>query len=191
MTLSRKQQEFVNQYLVDLNGTRAAQRAGYSGDKNVLGVTAYNLLRNPKISEAIDRRLQESAMSANEVLARLTEHAAGDMGDFWSIQANGDPVLDLTGGKLRLIKKMKVKTTTRTISDIDYVTTDIDFELYDAQSALVQLGRYHKIFTDKQEISGEIEIKEAESIADRINSRLNSLAARIAPDATSSGDSAG
>lgn len=189
MSLSAKQQKFIDEYLQCLNATQAALRAGYS--RKTAYAIGWENLRKPEISEAIDRRLQESAMSANEVLARLTEHAAGDMGDFWSIQANGDPVLDLTGGKLRLIKKMKVKTTTRTISDIDYVTTDIDFELYDAQSALVQLGRYHKIFTDKQEISGEIEIKEAESIADRINSRLNSLAARIAPDATSSGDSAG
>ena len=189
MALSAKQQKFIDEYLQCPNATQAALRAGYS-ERTARSIGSENLTK-PDIRAAIDERLRESAMSANEVLARLTEHASGDMGDFWSIRANGDPVLDLTGGKLRLIKKMKVKTTTRTISDIDYVTTEVDFDLYDAQSALVQLGRYHKIFTDKTEVSGEIEIKEAESIADRINSRLTSLAARITPDATVSGDSAG
>lgn len=152
MALSAKQQLFVDEYLQCLNATQAALRAGYS--KKTAHAIGWENLRKPEISEAIDQRLQESAMSANEVIARLTEHASGDMGDFWSIQDNGDPVLDLTGGKLRLIKKMKVKTTSRTISDIDYVTTEVDFELYDAQAALVHLGKYHKLFADRTEISG-------------------------------------
>lgn len=77
-SLSSKQKEFVNQYLIDFNGTRAAERAGYSGDDNSLAVTAYGLLRNPKVAEIVSQRLQESAMSADEVLKRLAEQARSE-----------------------------------------------------------------------------------------------------------------
>ena len=49
-----KQQSFINSY--NGNGTEAARLAGYKGSETALGVTAYELLRNPKIVDAIDKR---------------------------------------------------------------------------------------------------------------------------------------
>ena len=69
--LTTKQKAFVEAYLETFNGTQAARRAKYKGDDNTLAVVAYENLRKPKIREAIDDRLSEMAMSANEVLARL------------------------------------------------------------------------------------------------------------------------
>lgn len=159
MALSRKHEQFVNEYLVCMNAT-AAYRRVYPASSDVSArANATRLLANDSVRDAIDQRLAENTMRANEVLSRLTEHASGDMGDFWQITEDGEPALDLNtaeaNGKLRLIKKLKVKTTRRMVADIEEVTTDVDFELYDAQSALKELGRYHKIFTDKTEISGK------------------------------------
>jgi len=95
----------------------------------------------------------------------LGDQARGNMGDFWDIPAKGAPTLNLTSEKaqasLHLIKKMKVKTTTRTIADIPEVTTEIDFELYDAQAALEKIGRHHKLFTDvlENKHSGKLELE--------------------------------
>lgn len=96
-------------------------------------------------------------MSADEVLLRLAQHARGDMGDFLDIGSMGF-VIDLDSAKKKglthLIKKVKLRTQTSTSKEgIETETHYMEIELYDAQAALVQLGRYHKLFTDKQEVT--------------------------------------
>src|SRR5688572_2954590 len=49
--LTIKQENFCNEYLIDLNGTRALIRAGFS--ENGAAVEAHKLLRNPKIQKRI------------------------------------------------------------------------------------------------------------------------------------------
>jgi len=150
--ISRKHQQFINEYikLKCSNATEAYCRVYPNSSREAASVSAYEILRNPKILEEIDRRVAEETMSANEVLMRLADEARGDIGEFWSIQPDGEPVLDLLNakvqGKLHLIKKLKVKTTTRTISDIDVTTKEVDFELYDAQAAKRLIGQHHKLF---------------------------------------------
>jgi hypothetical protein len=53
--LSFKQQRFIEEYLVDFNGTQAAIRAGYNA-KNP-GKIAYNLLRNPQIKSIVEQQV--------------------------------------------------------------------------------------------------------------------------------------
>lgn len=162
MALSDKQVAFVNEYLVDYNATRAAERAGYQGNENTLAVTGHDLLRNPKISELVEKRLQEKALKADEVLMRLGDQARGNMGDFIRFNDNGDPALDLQGasvlGKLHLIKKLKTKTRSwnePTINlangEIEYremTETIIECELYDNQKALELIGKHYRLFVD-------------------------------------------
>jgi phage terminase small subunit len=80
MTLSKKRQLFVNEYLKTFNATQAARAAGYSGNDNVMAQRGYELVRNSEIRDIISKRLQESAMSADEVLQRLAEHARSEHG---------------------------------------------------------------------------------------------------------------
>jgi hypothetical protein len=58
--------------------------------------------------------------------------------------------VDLTqaelAGKMHLLKSFS-----RTVGQF---TDTVKVELYDAQAALVQLGRAHKLFVDKSEITG-------------------------------------
>lgn len=56
--LTGKQAKFVDVY--DGNGTDAARLAGYSGNDDVLAVTAHRLLRNTKVRAAIEARLETS-----------------------------------------------------------------------------------------------------------------------------------
>jgi phage terminase small subunit len=52
--LTDRQRRFVHAYATNgQNGTAAAREAGYKGTDNVLGVTAYDLLRTPKIESAL------------------------------------------------------------------------------------------------------------------------------------------
>lgn len=159
-----KQLLFIAEYVKDFNKTRAAIAAGYS-ERSARDIGHENLTK-PNIAEEVQRIIDERCMGKDEALIRLGEHARSNIGDFWDIPENGDPVLNLASErakkKLHLIKKLKTKTTTRTVRQddgyADITTTETEIELYDAQAALVQIGRHHKLFTDKIEadVTGEI-----------------------------------
>lgn len=153
--MRNKQKVFILEYVRDFNATQAAIRAGYSPK------TAYSIgqenLRKPEIAAAIRARIDEKAMTADEVLTRLAEHARGDMGDFMDISSmafglNLNKAKEL--GLTRLIHKIKQRTVTHIDKDGEEEETNtIEFELYDAQSALAHLGRHHELFTDKTDIT--------------------------------------
>ena len=70
MALTDKQSKFIDEYLVDLNATQAAIRAGYS--KNAAGVIGHENLTKPDIQEAISQKMKERAertlITAEEVI---------------------------------------------------------------------------------------------------------------------------
>ena len=145
-----KQKAFVFEYLIDRNATQAAIRAGYSPK------TSYSigqrLLKNVEISSEFDRVLEEKAMKANEVLSRMADIARGSAADYLTIDKYGYTGINLeqmkADGKLHLIKKYK---PTKYGSEL---------ELYDAQSALVQLGKHHGLWVDKDTADWRKEIIE-------------------------------
>lgn len=104
---------------------------------------------NVGIAEEIKRRVSEKAMTADEVLVRLADQARGTVEDYISFNHAPYPTftLDLDKarrrGVLHLIKKLKYNAE-------GYP----EIELHDAQAALVQIGKHHKLFTDKIEHSG-------------------------------------
>jgi len=75
MALTAKQQAFVIEYLVDLNATQAAIRAGYA--KKGAKDQAYQLMERPEVSAAIkaamEARNKRTQVDADYVLHRLTE----------------------------------------------------------------------------------------------------------------------
>src|SRR5262245_1998959 len=147
--LSDKQRAFIEHYLTCWNASEAARRAGYSA-KTAASIGHENLTK-PEIAHAIDARLAELKMSADEVLTRLADHARCSLEDFLSPGGNLDLAKARDGGKLHLIKKHR---ETRRYFKGELSEETVEIELHDAQAALVHLGKHHKLFTDKQEISG-------------------------------------
>lgn len=80
MALTPKQQRFCDEYLIDLNATQAAIRAGYS--PNTAEQTASRLLRNVKVqeylAELMDKKESELIASQDEVLRYLTSVMRGE-----------------------------------------------------------------------------------------------------------------
>lgn len=170
MELSKKDLAFVNEYfLCGMNATETARRLGYA-HPNVQGP---RLLVKVSISEEIQRRLKERQLSADEVLARLSDMARADMRDFVKpIEVGNDRVVvmvdlgkALAEGKSHLIKKVKYNAQ-----------GGLEIELHDSQAALEKLGRHHKLFTDKVEIDDTGLTDEAR--AARIAALLNEARAR-------------
>ena len=77
--LTAKQKRFCDEYLIDLNATQAAIRAGYS--PKTAAASAARLLRNVKVQEYIAQRMaeKESELVADqdEVLRYLTSVLRG------------------------------------------------------------------------------------------------------------------
>ncbi len=141
MALNSKQRMFVDSYLQCFNRTKAALDAGYS-EKTAYSIGA-ELLKKPEIKEAISQRLSESAMSADEVLMRLAEQARGEHGRYITTSGAVDIATLVNDKKAHLIKKVKE-------------TKDgMEYEFYDAQSALNTLAKHHGLLTDKTEITGK------------------------------------
>lgn len=148
MALTHKQQVFINEYLQCWNATEAALKAGYSKR------TAYSIggenLKKPEISAEIERRIAEMSMSADEVLIRLGKQARSSLGDFVSVNDDGDYRISLSNpnADLSLIRKLKHKRTSYKDKDgeITHYEDHYEFELHDAQSALVHIGKHHGVF---------------------------------------------
>lgn len=141
MALEPKQQVFVEEYLVTWNATEAARRAGYA-HPNTQGP---RLLVNVSVAEEIKVRLAEKAMSADEVLVRLAEQARAEQSAYLS-ERGVDLAALLRNGKGHLVKGIKETKYGR------------DIEFYDAQSALVHIGKHHKLFVEKIEHGGTLNV---------------------------------
>ena len=75
--LTDKQQTFVEEYLVDLNATQAAIRAGYS-EKTAKDIGCQNLAKlyiQDAISKAMDARSERTAITADNVLKEIASLA--------------------------------------------------------------------------------------------------------------------
>ena len=133
--LTAKQQAFLEEYLAcGFNASEAARRAGYAKP----GQQGHRLLKNVEISAAIREALSERAMPADEVLARLSEHARGSIGAFISTDESGTP----NGFSLSRERPL------HTVKKVSVTEKGWSFEMYDAQAALVQLAKIHGLFDD-------------------------------------------
>lgn len=148
--LNPKQQAFVDAYLQTWNATRAAKMAGYS-EKTAYSI-GHELLKKPEIASCVRARIADRAMKADECLDLLASHARADIGDLV------DPAtmtLDLKKateqGRTNVIKKIKQTT----IIGEDKQTEIFEFEMYDAQAALVHIGKQLGLFTTKLEHTGK------------------------------------
>jgi len=126
-----RQAAFINSYLANgFNATQAAITAGYS--TKTAKQQGSRLLTNVDVKAAIDAKIKEMAMSADEALFRLSEHARGTMADFVDVEKEQ---IDLAkadrAGRLHLIKEFSHVITPE--------SERITIKLYDAQTALAQI----------------------------------------------------
>jgi hypothetical protein len=88
-----------------------------------------------------ERQIEQRRMSSDEVIARLSDHARGSMSDFLTIEEDGAARVDLAKAKranrLHLLRRVRVGEKS------------VEVDLYDAQEALIQLGRHYRLFVDR------------------------------------------
>lgn len=125
MALTQKQRLFVDEYLVDLNATQAAIRAGYS--KKTAGQIGDENLKKPQIAiaikQAMDSRNKRVQINSDYVLNRLVEIDQLDVLDILDNAGNFKPIMEwpktwrqtLSGVDLQEIMSGDVETVIRKI----------------------------------------------------------------------------
>lgn len=133
-TLSKMAREALYWYLRGETITESARRAGYAHPEKA----GPRLRKSKKFQVAVDEHFNEQEMAASEVVARLSQQARAEYAKY--IMADGAVNLAqmLDDGMAHLIKKIGYARDGQQV-----------VEFYDAQSALVHVGRYHAIFTDR------------------------------------------
>lgn len=150
MALTKKQKVFVEEYLIDLNATQAAIRAGYS-PATAKDIGCENLAK-PNIKAEIDKAMAErskrTGVNADRVLLELAKIGFAKITDVLDPEtAKIKP--DASEDDLACIQSIKIKPT-------EY-GTEREVKMYDKKSALVDIGKHLGMFKDKLELSGSLE----------------------------------
>ena len=139
--LTEKQKRFCDEYLIDLNATQAAIRAGYS--PNGLNKRVTRMMANDGIQEYIDEKLEEiqsdKTADAQEVMEYLTSVMRREKNEFIVVTCK-ERVSDYDeNGKKRIIEKEMPEVV------------EIPAKLSDANKAAELLGKRYRLFVDKVE----------------------------------------
>jgi phage terminase small subunit len=140
--LTPKQQRFCQEYLIDLNGTQAAIRAGYS--KKTANEQSSQLLAKlniqTEISKIRDERAKATALNAQWVIENLEEVSQRCM------------------QKVPVVKYDREKRCMKQVIDEDGEGV-WQFDSAGANRALELLGKHLGMFTERHELTGDVNIK--------------------------------
>lgn len=152
--MTNKQKRFCEEYLIDLNATQAAIRAGYS-PKSAHSIATENMQKpavRVRIDEALATRSKRTGVNADRVvreLARVAFVNPCDVIDMESATLKDDATEDDTAA----VASVKVKT----IPTADGQGMEREIKMADKLKALELLGKHLGMFTDKVEHSGAID----------------------------------
>lgn len=137
--LTPRQRRFVEEYLVDLNATQAAIRAGYS--PKTAGAIGSENLAKPEISDAIKiemaRRSERTEITIDRVLKELAAIGFANAGDFFEWGPDGITVLP---------KESLTREQQGVVAEVAQTFTkgggSVRVRLHDKASALEKIGRH-------------------------------------------------
>lgn len=166
MALTAKQRRFVEEYLVDLNATQAAIRAGYS--QKTAQEQSSRLLSNVMVAQAIEaaqaKRSERTEITQDMVLRELAKIGFADIRKAvrWgstTLQAGvddeGKPTLEAYHG-LALVGSDEIDdATAAAISEVSEGREGLKIKFHDKKGALVDIGRHLGMFKDRVEHTGK------------------------------------
>lgn len=181
MALNAKQARFVEEYLVDLNATQAAIRAGYS--KASARKIGHDLLTKPDIRAATDKALQERGsrvrLTADDVLRELAALVKSSIAHY-SIDENGEVQLTDDAPTHAMGAVASVKKRYKTDENGNVVGIDTEYRLWSKTAALELAAKHLGMLVDR------VEVTHKKSPRDYSLEELEKLAAGEALDAEAS-----
>lgn len=149
--LTDKQQRFVDEYLIDLNATQAAIRAGYS--TKTADQQGSRMLANVKVKQAVAekqaQRSKRTGVNQDRVVLELAKVAFAKMTDI--VDSNGKIKEDASPDDLACIESIKYKE-----SDNEYGgSVEREVKIASKLKALELLGKHLGMWSDKFNVTVE------------------------------------
>lgn len=152
--MTEKQKRFCEEYLIDLNATQAAIRAGYASASS--SEQGSRLLRNVQVRARVDAALAarsaRTGVNADRVIRELARIAFLNAPDLVNMD-DATLLADASREDTAAIASVKVK---QMYGDVEGVEREIKFA--DKLKALELLGKHLGMFSDKLQLSGGIDI---------------------------------
>lgn len=157
--MTEKQKIFADEYLIDLNATRAYRVAYPSVKKEEsAAVNGSKLLRNAKVAEYIAERMEErqkrTEITQDRVVQELAAIAFARATDYAEVRYNGvnstvviKPTAELSDEQICAIAGIKEGAN------------GIEIKLNDKEKALELLGRHLGMWNDKLDVAGDMDMK--------------------------------
>lgn len=169
--LTPKQERFVAEYLVDLNATQAAIRAGYSA-KTAKSIGQENLTK-PDVAAAIaaaQKALAEThGVTVERIVTELCKLGFANMADYMRVDGEGTPRLDfgsLTRDQAAALQEVTVDEFMAKTDGFDAAgkpeyapARKVKFKLADKRASLVDLGKHIGMFKDNVNLTGTITLE--------------------------------
>ena len=147
--LSHKQERFIQEYLIDLNATQAAMRAGYSA-KTAHRIGAENM-QKPAIRERIEEILAEiqskKIAEVTEVMEYLTAVMRREKAESIVVTINEETTTHEPDAKCTMRKQTIKREVPRIV--------EIPAKLSDANKAAELLGRRYSMWTDNVNVTDD------------------------------------
>jgi phage terminase small subunit len=187
--LTKKQAIFVEEYLVDLNATQAAIRAGYSG-KTADQIGA-QLLGKTLVGEAIAVRMKDrearTQITQDKVLREIARVALADPRKVMSWGP---------AGVLLVASELLSEDDAAIVSEVSESFTEngrtLRVKLSDKLRALDMLGRHLGLFKEKIELSGTVKTQpvpvDLSQLSDHELESIAAIALKLAASGSGSGD---
>lgn len=164
--MTKKQKKFIEEYLIDLNATQAAIRAGYSPD--TAGSIGSENLKKPEIRVRIEKAMAErskrTGINQDRIIEELAKIALLNPKNLINFE-EATVKEEATEEDLAAISSVRVKC----FPTKDGEGIEREIKMYDKAKALELLGRHLGMFKDKVEVSGlEEEKKKLDDILQQI-----------------------
>ena len=184
-SLRPKQARFVEEYLIDLNATQAAIRAGYPAT-SAAAIGNENLTK-PAIQAAVAagkrRQLDAAGLSAARVLEELRRLSTVDVRGFFDAAGNLKPIKDLTAEQGACLASFEVIIKNAKAGD-NQTDTIHKIKLWDKVRSLEMLAKHFKLLVD------QIEVRHVRPDLGRLSedelTHLEAMLARVTPAAAES-----
>ncbi|MEZ5691181.1 MAG: terminase small subunit [Rickettsiales bacterium] len=158
--LNTKRKRFVEEYVIDLNGTQAAIRAGYS--KKTARITASKLLAKANIQEAIAKLQNKISnkleISAERVLKEYSRLAFLDIRKIFNDDGSLKSVHEIDDDTIAAISGLEVESLfDNEGGNKSKIGSLHKIKLSDKRAALDSIARHLGMFNDKLDVTAKVD----------------------------------
>lgn len=146
--LSAKQQKFCEEYMIDLNGTQAAIRAGYSAKcakvQAVENLSKHNI--QSVISELKQKLSTKTGVTAERLINELAKIGFSNIQDYISGDNLITDISKIPKEQAACIESIKSVTTTESFGKVTNTRVQVSIKLYSKINAIELMGKHIGLF---------------------------------------------